>query len=132
MFKDHSGITRAFSVYAKVSLTNALKNYWRAQWSDQTHRADVDFADLEYLLGDAPPDIAPTLTDVEHLERYFGSERLSSAVRPLSRQDKLILYLKFECELSDAEIARQLGVTQQAVNKRKRWILEHIKRKIGI
>ena len=55
-------------------------------------------------------------------------ENLRCAVEQLSDDEKFLLHLRYWCELSQVEIARQLGTTQQSVSYQERCVLRKLKK----
>lgn len=77
--------------------------------------------------------IHPIYTEDENnksfkLEDCFEDERLYNIISALSDNNKKILYWLYIKELDEAEVAEKLGVTKQAVNKRKNNLLNKIKK----
>lgn len=62
------------------------------------------------------------------LENYFEDERLSNIVSKLNENNKKLLYLLYIKEFDEAQVAAKLGITKQAVNKRKNNLLKKIKK----
>lgn len=56
------------------------------------------------------------------------NETLSAAIMQLSEKEKLFLTLRFQCGLSQLEVAQITGVTQQAASKCEIKILKKIKK----
>jgi RNA polymerase sigma factor (sigma-70 family) len=65
------------------------------------------------------------------LEDMFADIRLYKAIVNLTRKQRKILYLLYIQELSEKEVAKQLGVTQQAVSKVHRAALSKLKEVIS-
>lgn len=61
------------------------------------------------------------------LENYFENERLFNLVSKLNDNNKQLLYLLYVKELDESQVAAKLGVTKQAVNKRKNSLLKKIR-----
>jgi len=74
---------------------------------------------LDYL-GREDPELA-LLEDRAHLERSFGS---------LDPRERVILYLRFFENMSQAEVARRLGVSQMHVSRLQQRALEKLKKQL--
>jgi DNA-directed RNA polymerase specialized sigma24 family protein len=68
-----------------------------------------------------------TNEEIEHLEDFIESEKLSRAVSTLSSTDKTVLYQYYYGELNDVEIGNRSGKTSQGVNYRRQRALERIR-----
>ena len=64
----------------------------------------------------------------EALLHEIELENLRCTVEQLSDDEKFLLHLRYWCELSQVEIARQLGTTQQSVSYQERCILRKLKK----
>ena len=68
-------------------------------------------------------------TDPEHiLEGKEQMEALASALQQLGRDEYELFEALFFDELTEAQYARKLGVSQQAVNQRKQRIKKHLRK----
>lgn len=64
----------------------------------------------------------------DELVDYFEDERLYDIISNLSEDNRKILYWLYVSELDEAQVAKKLGVTKQAVNKRKNNLLKRIRK----
>jgi DNA-directed RNA polymerase specialized sigma subunit len=64
-----------------------------------------------------------------NIEFLFTDEKLYNAVKSLTKKQKKLLYLIYIAEISEQEIAINLHITRQAVNKIKNAALKKIKKK---
>lgn len=62
------------------------------------------------------------------IENFFEDKLLYKIISKLSLKQKEILHALFVRNLKEAEIAQELGVTKQAINKTKNQTLKKIKR----
>ena len=69
-------------------------------------------------------------TDEPKIENYFENERLFNLVSNLSDDNKKLLYLLYVKDLDEVQVAEKLGITKQAVNKRKNNLLKKLRKKI--
>ncbi|WP_051758506.1 sigma-70 family RNA polymerase sigma factor [Rossellomorea vietnamensis] len=90
---------------------------------DQAGEEGGSFIDL---VPDPSPDMAP-FTNYSTLGDCLENEELLWAYKTLTDKQKHILDLAYVQELSDTEIARTLGVSQQAVSKTHRKALSLLK-----
>ncbi|MCA1060998.1 sigma-70 family RNA polymerase sigma factor [Rossellomorea aquimaris] len=86
---------------------------------NQTNEEGMSFIDL---VPDPSPDISP-FTNYSTLGECLENEELLKAYKTLTDKQKHILDLAYVQELSDTEIARMFGVSQQAVSKTHRKAL---------
>lgn len=70
--------------------------------------------------------IGPSEDIVDHIT----SENLFNSLRKLTDRQKEILSLVFVKEMTDKEIAQQLGITQQAVSKTRRNVIKYIRKEL--
>jgi RNA polymerase sigma-B factor len=77
-------------------------------------------AEGEWTLGD-------TLAEDEHgFELVEIGETLRGTLEALPERERLILRLRFECDLTQAEIARRVGVSQMHVSRLLRRSLDRL------
>jgi len=67
----------------------------------------------------------------EIVEEKFVNEKLHAAIGELSPEEQKIIYEIFFERKSETELAETLGITQQAVSKRKKKVLAKLKEKIN-
>lgn len=63
----------------------------------------------------------------DELENFFEDKQLYQIISQLSAKNKELLYLLYVKEISEVEVAKRLGITIQAVNKRKNKLLSKIR-----
>jgi RNA polymerase sigma-B factor len=85
------------------------------------HPASLDAADAR---PDSPP-LADTLvtSDDDPLDRLEELICLNQAIRELSSEDQELLYRRYFCEESQAELGRRFGVSQMQVSRRLSRVL---------
>lgn len=81
---------------------------------------------MDYLLSYTQESIEDKLIKAEMLAK------LTEAIEKLSKQERLLIYELFFKGKSERQLARQLGVYQYAVHKRKLRILEKLKKLLEI
>lgn len=64
------------------------------------------------------------------LEDFFENESLYNVITNLNDSNKKLLYLLYVKDLNEAQVASKLGITKQAVNKRKNNLLKKIKKNL--
>jgi RNA polymerase sigma-B factor len=67
----------------------------------------------------------------ERLEQAEYLTMIAQGVETLSDADRTILYLRFECDLTQSEIARRVGTSQMQVSRLLRAAIEKIRRVSG-
>ncbi|UNK19471.1 sigma-70 family RNA polymerase sigma factor [Paenibacillus sp. N3/727] len=94
---------------------------WRIQYRAKTIRKrEHSFYDLEYIR------TAVSFTD--------GSENrmmIEQLINTLPPQGKLIIYKLYIQDQTESEVARQLNMSQQAVNKWKRKMIEQLSQTVS-
>ncbi len=92
-------------------------------------------APLEHSFDDddnAPLGPAAVLGAVdERLEQAEYLTMIAQGVETLSEADRTILYLRFQCDLTQSEIARRVGTSQMQVSRLLRAAIEKIRRVSG-
>lgn len=98
-----------------------------------SQKHDISFEECEekgiqvdYLLSYTQESIEDKLIKAEMLAK------LTEAIEKLSKQERLLIYELFFKGKSERQLARQLGVYQYAVHKRKLRILEKLKKLLEI
>jgi RNA polymerase sigma factor (sigma-70 family) len=69
------------------------------------------------------------LKNAQQLENLFEDKHLYTIISDLNPKNKKLLYLLFVIGMSESEVASHLGITKQAVNKRKKDVLQKIREK---
>lgn len=118
--KVFANVEKGFSRYIQSCLYHTSRDFFR--------KIDREFRYTEPLDEDTDGNhltidffVPPTAAYVEAQECLF------SAIRALNPMEKKLLFLKFYEEKTDTEIAHMLGLTQQAVSKTKRLLLDKLK-----
>lgn len=121
-FKLHVMKLKVLSYFSNVL-------FFEAQRFDKKLRAT---STLPLLDGDKLETTESSLFDVEMnetlVENYFENERLFNLVSNLNDRNKQLLYLLYVKDLTEDQVADFLGITKQAVNKRKNNLLKKIRR----
>ncbi|EMW5328265.1 sigma-70 family RNA polymerase sigma factor [Enterococcus faecalis] len=126
--KNELETTYLFIRYIQQSLIHEKQNYIRNQkkWHLQLPTDEVHILQLEAKHENSLDDLP--IQEFTHLEDFIENLYLSNSIFELNYEEKFILYKKFILGSTDAEIAKELHVTSQAISKRKRHILKKIKR----
>lgn len=103
-------------VYHRI-LAKAIARY-RTEWSFASHIGRA------WATADLREESLSTPTDAE------THERLLASVTDLTGTDRRLIELLFWDGLSEEAVAKELGITKQAINKRKRKILLGLRRSI--
>ncbi|HCU0363538.1 TPA: sigma-70 family RNA polymerase sigma factor [Enterococcus faecalis] len=126
--KNELETTYLFIRYIQQSLIHEKQNYIRNQkkWHLQLPTDEIHILQLEAKHENSLDDLP--IQEFTHLEDFIENLYLSNSIFELNSEEKFILYKKFILGSTDAEIAKELHVTSQAISKRKRHILKKIKR----
>jgi RNA polymerase sigma factor (sigma-70 family) len=108
-----------FSAYARQRVLSSALTRYRQEWAyafrcGLNPRADGDTTDAR-----------------RQIKSSADSESVHEALMRLSSSAVWLLEQVFWEERTEAEIAHQVGITQQAVSKRKTAILRDLRRRIG-
>lgn len=125
-FKLHVIKLKLLSYFSRVL-------FYEAQRFDKKIRAT---ATLPFLDGDNIETTASSdlnlyemeINDHSSLENHFENERLFNLISNLKDSNKQLLYLLYVKDLDETQAANFLGITKQAVNKRKNTLLKNIRR----
>lgn len=120
-FKLHVMKINLLSYFSKVL-------YFEAQRFDKNIRATTTVSLLDG--DDSVESYTLKTTDEPKIENYFENERLFNLVSNLSDDNKKLLYLLYVKDLDEVQVAEKLGITKQAVNKRKNNLLKKLRKKI--
>ena len=120
-FKLHVMKINLLSYFSKVL-------YCEAQRFDKNIRATTTVSLLDG--DDSVESYTLKTTDEPKIENYFENERLFNLVSNLSDDNKKLLYLLYVKDLDEVQVAEKLGITKQAVNKRKNNLLKKLRKKI--
>ena len=111
--KVHNLSSHKLCSYFVIIVKNAALDMLRASSKEQT----VEFDDeLDY-------------SDVSD-EENADIERLEECISRLSETDREVLYLRFELELSHLDIARTLGISEEASRQRVRYARSKLKKEL--
>ena len=116
--------------YYKRVVFNSLKNEYRQNDNAAKHITPVGdelFSVTEVLDFDLLLEIELSGTSPENWLLFIENQQLYKALRSLKESEMLLVFLKFHKGYSQAELAAQLGLSQQAVSKRQTAILKKIK-----
>ena len=83
-----------------------------------------------YKEGDGPT-LESRLCDEDEGERNFTRLALSDAIGKLPRMRRKIVLLRYYRDLSQAETAKRLGLTQVKVSREEKKILEFLRRELS-
>jgi RNA polymerase sigma-70 factor (sigma-E family) len=85
--------------YVRAGLTNARTDWWRRGFARERPRASL-------------PDVR---TSPDHAARVAGRDAIQRALAVLTRRERAVIVLRYFEDLSEAEIARTLGVAAGTV-----------------
>ncbi|MEK3737957.1 sigma-70 family RNA polymerase sigma factor [Paenibacillus sp. FSL F4-0122] len=120
----HSDVEKGFSRYIQICLYHSSRDFFR--------KLDFEYRYTEPL--------NENIENVQLTINFFSApigqievqEYLSSVIKALNPMEKKLLAYKFYDEKTDSEIANLLGLTQQAVSKAKRLLLEKLKQQLEV
>lgn len=120
-------ITYMFIKYIHQTLLNEKKKYIR-----NTNRKKIDVVYDEKALENLQSPNNSLLEVIDevnyvHLENYISDVDLSNSIGMLSDQEKYIVFKKFVEGVKDTQLAKEFGISSQAVSKKKRNILKKLK-----
>ncbi|SMF90293.1 RNA polymerase sigma factor, sigma-70 family [Paenibacillus uliginis N3/975] len=94
---------------------------WRIQYRAKTIRKrEYSFYDLEYMR-----------TDVSFTDGSENRMMIEQLINTLPPQGKLIIYKLYIQDQTESEVALQLNMSQQAVNKWKRKMIEQLSQTVS-
>jgi RNA polymerase sigma-B factor len=94
------------------------------------HAASLDHGSDDDGSASVRPTAALGAVD-ERLEQAEYLTMIAQGVETLSDSDRTILYLRFECDLTQSEIARRVGTSQMQVSRLLRAAIEKIRQVSG-
>ena len=116
--------------YYKRVVFNSLKNEYRQNDNAAKYITPVGdelFSVTEVLDFDLLLEFELSAVSPENWILFIENQQLYKALRSLQESEMLLVFLKFHKGYSQAELAAQLGLSQQAVSKRQTAILKKIK-----
>lgn len=128
-YRDTNG--RKVSVFVTDEVATAMRDVRREEWRSnaKAHYHNVSLQSLEeagYQIADNSPDCLESLIfREEHADKH---RRLKQALSTLTPSQRKIVYYLYVKNLSLKEIAAKLGITYQAVQDRRKKILEKLKK----
>lgn len=135
-FKLHAKKIKILSYFSKVLFFEAQhfdkkirdnSNKSQLIIDSENFNEDSIFLDSLILNNEIPTFVDTIGNAPDELENLFEDKQLYKIISELSSKNKDLLYLLYVKELSESEVAKILGVTIQAVNKRKNKLLSKIR-----
>lgn len=122
-------ITFIFIKYVSVTIQRQANSFHSRTTKIFQHESTefIDNHQIEVLLNDKDSYNSNYLFD-DHDERMFYYNQLQTGIQNLEETEKFIIYEKFLNKRSDADIGKTLSVSGQMISKRKRKILEKLKK----
>jgi RNA polymerase sigma factor (sigma-70 family) len=119
--------------YIRTSVRNAYKDLLRERKRRDDREARAAGTDAGTMVSHRPGVVRRPPEDSSDLERFEARLEIIRLIEEvdLSDQDKQIAILYFIEGLSGADIARQLDLSSQFVNRRKRSVLKKLRRAHG-
>ncbi len=127
---DEEELTYSFIKYIHLCLVNHAGKYYKKKFNN-SHLISYEESVTEALLQNSTGlDRQKSLNPVEFLEEKSLYEMVNDSLTNLSGEELAILYMKYFLKKSDREIGTLIGISSQAVSKRKRKIVQKIRKKI--
>lgn len=128
-YRDTNG--RKVSVFVTDEVAKAMQDARREEWRTdaKAHYHNVSLQSLEeagYQLADTSPDCLESLILRE--DKADKHKRLKQALSTLTPSQKRLVYLLYVKCLSIKEIAEKFDTTYQAIQNRRKKILEKLKK----
>ena len=103
---------------------------WRIEWNERYHTVSFDeIVEAGYDLADADSDIDRICEEKDEMKRTKAMlKTLKKAMQTLTPIQKRTVYKLFVKNMSQAEIAREEGVTRWSINDRVEGILHRLKK----
>ncbi|WP_314576418.1 sigma factor-like helix-turn-helix DNA-binding protein [Enterococcus gilvus] len=120
-------IAYLFIKYIQQTLINEKRKYIR-----NSIRKQIPIMGEEYLLENLENEKEALLEtadekDYQHLEDFIEDINLTNAIVKLTNIEKYILYKKFVEKETDKTLAKEFGISSQAVSKKKRNIIKKLR-----
>jgi DNA-directed RNA polymerase specialized sigma subunit len=108
-----------FDAFAHHRILTAVLTRYRQEWAFAGHCAPTAITD------------SPARQEVDSPTRHAQREIMEYIRRTLPRSDRALLLALFWGDRTEATIGRKLGLTQQAISKRKRTVLRELRRRLS-
>ncbi|MGV2881689.1 sigma-70 family RNA polymerase sigma factor [Paenibacillus taichungensis] len=123
--KEILAVEKGFSRYIQTCLFHTSRDFFR--------KIDREYHRTEPLNEDFDTDALNVTINFFSSTLYVEAhEYLRSAIQTLNPMEKKLLFLKFYDEKTDAEIANSFGLTQQAISKSKKLLLDKLKNQLEV
>lgn len=130
--REEKNINAMFVRYIHQAMINEKLNYInRIKKKDQNLIHDENYLNNiqyqnEQLLESLPSEA------FRSLEEYVEDEQLSESIASLTDRQKLIIFRRYVEGKKDPSIAKELGISSQAVSKQRRKAIEKLKKDFEI
>lgn len=123
-------LTYSFIKYIHLCLVNHAGKYYKNKFNN-SHLISYEESVTEVLLQNSMGlDRQNFFNPEEILEEKSLYEIVNYSLTNLSDEELAILYMKYFLKKSDREIGTLIGISSQAVSKRKRKIVQKIRKNI--
>lgn len=130
-FKAHVKKMKILSYFSKVLFFEAQRFDQKIRYDSNKSPLILDSDDSIFLniIASQNDDDAFDISvdNADQLQTLFEDQHLFNIISNLNSKNKELLYLLYVKEMDEVEVAYSWGVTQQAINKRKKSILKKIK-----
>lgn len=125
--KDQKAIKNAFSSYVQSCLRHASRDYYKKALRHTSHTILLD----EKELNNIKPNFSICLSSSTRVENCTTLIQIIDELK-FSTVEKRVLVLKYCKDLTDKEIAYNLGISRQAVSKMKANLLRKLKEHLAL
>ncbi|MGM0338578.1 sigma-70 family RNA polymerase sigma factor [Enterococcus sp. AZ007] len=125
--KKETNINALFVRYIHQAMINEKLNY-----INRTMKKDQKLVHDENLLNNIQYQNEQVLDSLpkeafKSLEEYIEDDKLSKSIASLTERQKLIIFRRYVEGKKDPSIAKELGISSQAVSKQRRKAIEKLK-----
>jgi RNA polymerase sigma factor (sigma-70 family) len=120
-------VTKVFFSYLKKSLHRSARNYISAENLMQIRTVYLEDFTPKELDTNFPCDSSEILRTKRNFHFHLQNELLAVGIPELDEDDREFLFVLFYDRMTVAEVAEVLGVTQQAIYKRRSKLLKRLK-----
>ncbi|MYV16046.1 sigma-70 family RNA polymerase sigma factor [Furfurilactobacillus milii] len=119
-------VNKRFVKYIERSIINHAIHHWKR--SNQVIQVELNERIANQLVSKEKIKDLEMLTEnnIAHMEDYIANDRLAWCISTITKEEKQLMYDKYVTKRSDAEIALGLGLSRQAVAKRRHQTLAKI------
>ncbi|EOI55441.1 sigma-70 family RNA polymerase sigma factor [Enterococcus gilvus] len=130
--QDENAMNAMFVRYIQKAMINEKLNYIR-----DGKKKGIDIIHDENLLNNVQYQNVELMETIpkgsySNLEDYIEDDNLSNAISKLTARQKLIIYKRYVEGWKDPSIAKELGISSQAVSKQRRKAIKKLEKFLTI